>query len=145
MRLLVAFALFVAACGGSKSAKPTTPTEPAPTEPAPPATSERPTDAQIDAMFEDTVVMMEEFGTKLAPHKGDCATIAADINAIIDGHANTLAMARAWKDDADIDARGKAYIEARQDRAKAAAEAFFASVDGCEGDEGVNQALQRLE
>lgn len=149
MRLVVALALVLAAACGSKStpapATPLPPTEPAATDPAPPATGDRPTDEAQDAMFEDHLVMMEEFGAAGAARKGNCPALAGDLNAIIDKHETTLAMARAWEGDEAIKARSQAYYDAREDRTKAAAEAFFNNVAMCENDEAVLGALNRLQ
>lgn len=146
MRML-AVLVFLAACGGSKPA-PQAPAPLPPTTVAPPADpppSARPTEAQQDAMFEGMLAMFEQIAKATQTHKGDCPAMAKAINTVIDGHAATLAEAGKWKDDAEIDARGKAYIEANEDRAKTAAESFFEGAMTCEKDAAVTAALARLE
>ncbi|MBL8624591.1 MAG: hypothetical protein JNK64_25000 [Myxococcales bacterium] len=153
MRMFVASLIAVAALGCSKP-KPAATTPPAPTEPAvtdagtdpatpPPAAT--PTDAELESMFEQTVVFLEELSVAVDANQASCGAMATAITAAIDKHQPLLMKAKQLEGNQEVDAKADAYMDAHKDRVEAATGKLRPGLEKCGGDPAVQAAMAKFD
>ncbi|MBK7075603.1 MAG: hypothetical protein IPH44_25265 [Myxococcales bacterium] len=154
MRLYVASLIAVAALGCSKPKPAATTPPPAPAEPAvtdagtdpatpPPAAT--PSDAELEAMFEQTLVFIEDLGTAVDANQANCGAMATAITAAIDKHQPLLAKAKLLEGNQEVDAKADAYMDARKDRVGAAMAKVQPGMEKCSGDPAVQAAMAKFD
>lgn len=152
MRLFAASLIAAAALGCSKP-KPAAPTPPAATEPAvtdaskdpapPPAAT--PTDAELEQMFEQTVVFLEDLGGAVDANQANCGAMAGAITAAIDKHQPLLAKAKQLEGNQEVDAKADAFMDAHKDRVEAATKKLQPGLEKCGGDPAVQAAMAKFD
>lgn len=151
--MYVASLIAVAALGCSKP-KPAATTPPAPTEPAvtdagsdpaPPPPAATPSDAELEAMFEQTIVFLEDLGTAVDANLASCGAMATAITAAIDKHQPLLAKAKQLEGNQEVDAKADAFMDARKDRVEAATKKLKPGLEKCGGDPAVQAAMAKFD
>ncbi len=151
MRLYAASLIAVAALGCSKpkpaatTPPPAAPVTDATTDPAPPPPSALPTDAELEAMFEQTIVFVEDMGNAVGDNLASCAAMATAISAAIDKHQPLLAKAKQLEGNQEVDAKADAYMDARKDRVEAATKKLQPGMEKCGGDPAVQAAMAKFD
>ncbi len=135
----------VTACGG-KSHPPAGPTPPpgdvAAGDPAaaPPVVD----DAEFEAHMQAGLAFIDELADGVEAASGDCAKVAAAIEATVARHPDVLASAAQYDRDPLLKAHSQAWLEHHQDELSAAGERIGAGVGPCTEDPAVQAAVQKL-
>lgn len=153
MRMYVASLIAVAALGCSKpkpaATTPPPPTEPAVTEaatdPATPPPAATPSDAELEGMFEQTLVFIEDLGAAVDSNQANCGAMATAITAAIDKHQPLLAKAKQLEGNQEVDAKADAYMDAHKDRVTAAMTKVQPGMEKCGGDPAVQAAMAKFD
>lgn len=152
MRMYVASLIAVAALGCSKPKPAATTPPPAPAEPVTdagtdpaPAPSATPTDAELDEMFGQTVVFLEDLGVAVDANQANCGAMATAITAALDKHQPLLAKAKQFEGNQDVDAKADAYMDAHKDRVMAATAKLQPGLEKCGGDPAVQAAMAKFD
>lgn len=153
MRMYVASLIAVAALGCSKP-KPAATTPPAPTEPAvtdagtdpaPPPPAATPSDAELEAMFEQTIVFIEDLSAAVDANLANCGAMATAITAAIDKHQPLLAKAKLLEGNEEVNTKADAYMDARKDRVGAAMAKVQPGMEKCGDDPAVQAAMAKFD
>jgi hypothetical protein len=162
----IAVAAILAACGGKSSTPPTAP-EPPPTateasaadgagesgtaDPAAPAdgtaaapAGPKPTDAEIAAAVDKSLVFIEELAKTAAANKGKCGAIADGFQALLDKNGDLMSQIRAYGADQEIGAKAQAEMQKNLPRWEAATKTLQESVAGCESDPKLQKVFEQL-
>ena len=120
--------------------------EPEPeTDPATPPPAATPSDAELEAMFEQTLVFIEDLGTAVDANQANCGAMATAITAAIDKHQPLLAKAKLLEGNQEVDAKADAYMDARKDRVGAAMAKVQPGMEKCSGDPAVQAAMAKFD
>lgn len=152
MRMFAVCVVAIATIACSKSKPATTPPPPDPTptvtdpttDPAaPPAGT--PSDAELEAMFAETVTFFEELGAAIDGNQASCPDMAKAITAVLDQHGPLLARAKSFEGNQEVDAKADAYMDAHKDQVAAAAAKVGPGMQACAGDADVQAAMARFD
>lgn len=154
--VLLSLGLALAACGKKSS---TTPTDPAvasgagsasagttePTDPATPAGKATPSDAELNAMFEQTLAFLSDMATAVGDNETDCKKMAVAIDAAMTKHQGLLAKAKTFEGNEEVDRRADEFMKAHEDEMVAAQGKMGAGLQACAGDPDVQKAMSRFD
>ncbi|MBK9036784.1 MAG: hypothetical protein IPL61_36965 [Myxococcales bacterium] len=143
-------AIATIACSKSKPATTTPPPDPGPavtdptTDPAAPPAS-TPSDAELEAIFAESVTFLEDLATAVDSNQASCPAMAQAITAVIDQHEPLLKRAKSFEGNQEVDAKADAYMDAHKDRVAAAAGKVGPGMQACAGDAEVQAAMARFD
>jgi hypothetical protein len=154
MKQLVAVGLMcVIACGGSSkppAEQPTLANKPA--EEAPPAPAPAPaidastiSDAEFDAMMNQSIVMFEAMAAATDAAAGDCHKLSVGFIAVLDGNRAFVDEARRWKGNAELGARVEAWMNEHMDAMMPAMMKIGGAGQQCASDPEFQGVLKRFE
>ena len=144
-------ALVLAACGKKSSTTPTAPepvakTEPAtPTEPTEPAKPATPSDAELNAMFEQTLAFLSDMASAVSENEKDCKKMAVAIDATMTKHQSLLAKAKEFDGNDAVNDKADAFMKAHESEMTAAQGKMGAGLQACAGDPDVQKAMSRFD
>ena len=149
MRIFAA-ALLIAALGCSKSKPATTTTAPDPvvteptTDPAPtPAAT--PSDAELEAMFNETLGFFDALGTAIDANKANCPAMAKAIDGVFDSHRALLAKAKSFEGNQEVDAKADTFMEAHKDQVGESTGRMVGGMQACGEDPAVQASMKRFD
>jgi hypothetical protein len=146
--LVLSLALASGACGKKSSTTPTAPepvakTEPTtPTEPAKPGT---PSDAELNAMFEQTLAFLSDMAAAVGDNEADCKKMATAIDATMTKHQDLLAKAKSFEGNEAVDKKADEFMKAHEEEMTAAQGKMGAGLQACMNDPDVQKAMSRFD
>jgi hypothetical protein len=148
--LVLSLALALGACSKKSSTTPTAPdpvttTEPTtPADAADPAKPAAPSDAELNAMFEQTLTFLADIGTAIETNASDCQAMGSALDAVMTKHHDLLAKTKEFGDNDDINNKADEFMKAHEDEVMAA-QNKLAGLQACQGDPGVQKAMARFD
>jgi hypothetical protein len=151
--LLILTLGFVVGCGGKKSdttPAPAVASEPAtvpaePATPTEPATAATPSDAELDAMFTQTLAFLSDMATAVGSNEKDCAKMAVALDAVMTKHKDLLAKAKSFEGNAEVDRKADEFMSAHEGEMLAAQQKLGTGLQACAADPGVQKAMARFD
>jgi len=144
--LVLALAAPLAACG--PKAAPTTPppaplvdaTKPAePTGPTTPAATD-----DFEALMGDVIGYMGKLADGVEAAGSDCTAMAASIESITSANQELLTRTKAMDADESASARSEQWMQAHEAEIKPMFERLFGGLQKCQGDAGVQAAMEKM-
>jgi hypothetical protein len=155
--IALSLSLALVACGGKSKPAPTTPppdqvvvADPKPADPPPATDGARtpkatPSDAELEKLFAASLDFFDALGSVISQNQNDCSAMAKALDQVFTQHQSLLDEARAYKGNAEVDARADAYMDAHKDRLSAATGKMGAGLQACANDPDVAEVMKRFD
>ena len=149
--LVLSLGLALGACGKKSSTTPTAPdpvakTEPTtPTEPTEPAKPGTPSDAELNAMFEQTLAFLGDMAKAVGDNEKDCKKMASAIDETMTKHMSLLQKAKSFEGNEDVDKKADEFMKAHESEMVAAQGKMGPGLQACAADPDVQKAMSRFD